>query len=183
MNLAPRLRKFVLTTHVVSSVGWLGAAATYLALAIFVLTEKNPQLVRAGVLAMKPIVVFVVVPLALISVISGIVQSLGSAWGFLRHWWMVFKLILIAFAALVLTEYTSFIIPLASLAAHPVVSSATLAKLQDTGHGVHSAGGLAVLTVITALGVIKPRSMTRRGQRQQLEQRRRHEEQRKVLQP
>ena len=34
MTLTPRLRKAALTTHVASSVGWLGAVVGFLALAI-----------------------------------------------------------------------------------------------------------------------------------------------------
>src|SRR5262249_26648216 len=44
MTMRPRLRKFVLTAHVVSSVGWLGAAAAYVVLAVLVLTTRNAQM-------------------------------------------------------------------------------------------------------------------------------------------
>ena len=49
----PRLRKFVLTAHVVSSVGWLGAIAVFLALAIAGLASQQAQLVRGAYLAME----------------------------------------------------------------------------------------------------------------------------------
>jgi hypothetical protein len=38
MAMTPRLRKFALTAHVTSSVGWLGAVAAFLALAVAGLT-------------------------------------------------------------------------------------------------------------------------------------------------
>jgi hypothetical protein len=38
MTMAPRLRKFGLTGHVDSSVGWLGAVSSFLALAVTGLT-------------------------------------------------------------------------------------------------------------------------------------------------
>lgn len=39
--MTPRLRKFALTAHVTSSVGWLGAVATFLALAVVGLTSQD----------------------------------------------------------------------------------------------------------------------------------------------
>ncbi len=47
MTLTPLLRKFTLTTHVTFSVGWLGAVAGFLALAIAGLTSKDIQVVRS----------------------------------------------------------------------------------------------------------------------------------------
>ncbi|MGH9905788.1 MAG: hypothetical protein ACRD8U_09435, partial [Pyrinomonadaceae bacterium] len=64
MIMTPRLRKFALTTHVASSVGWLGSVASFLALAVVGLTSKNIQTVRAAYLAMELIAWFVIIPLA-----------------------------------------------------------------------------------------------------------------------
>src|SRR5215218_6585420 len=52
MTMAPCLRKFVLTAHVTSSVGWLGAVTVFLALAVAGLTSQDAQTVRAAYLAM-----------------------------------------------------------------------------------------------------------------------------------
>ena len=82
MTLAPRLRKFALTTHVVCSVGWLGSVASFLALAIAGVTSDDAQMVRAAYLAMELTGWFVIVPLSLASLITGIIQSLGTQWGF-----------------------------------------------------------------------------------------------------
>ena len=65
MTMTPRLRKFGLTAHVMFSVGWLGAVAAYLALAIAGLTSQDAQMVRAAYLAMKLIGWSVIVPLSL----------------------------------------------------------------------------------------------------------------------
>ena len=46
MAMAPRLRKFALTAHVTSSVGWLGAVAGFLALAIPGLASQDAETVR-----------------------------------------------------------------------------------------------------------------------------------------
>jgi hypothetical protein len=42
MTMTPGLRKLALTAHIVSSVGWLGAVAGFLALAIAGLTSQDP---------------------------------------------------------------------------------------------------------------------------------------------
>ena len=48
MTMTPRLRKFALTAHVTSSVGWLGAVIAYLALAVAALTTQDARTVRAA---------------------------------------------------------------------------------------------------------------------------------------
>src|SRR5438876_11267704 len=60
--MTPSLRKFALTAHVTFSVGWFGAVAAFLALAIAGLTAQDPPMVRAAYLAMAFIGWWVIVP-------------------------------------------------------------------------------------------------------------------------
>ena len=53
MTMTPRLRKFALTAHVTSSVGWLGAVAVSLAIAVAGLTSHDAQVVRAAYLMLE----------------------------------------------------------------------------------------------------------------------------------
>jgi hypothetical protein len=101
MTMTPGLWKFGLTAHVTSSVGWLGAVAAFLALAVAGLAG-DAQMVRAAYLAMDLLARFVIVPLALASLLTGVVQSLGTPWGVLRHYWVVFKLLLTIVAVVLL---------------------------------------------------------------------------------
>jgi hypothetical protein len=94
MAMTPRLRKFALTAHVTSSVGWLGAVAGFLALAIAGLISPDGQLVRAAYLAMKLTAWYIIVPLSLASLLTGLVQSLGTKWGLFRHYWILAKLLI-----------------------------------------------------------------------------------------
>jgi hypothetical protein len=64
MTRRPGLRKFVLTAHVISSVGWLGAVAVFLALGVTGLTSPDTQVVRAVYLAMEPAGWSALVPLS-----------------------------------------------------------------------------------------------------------------------
>jgi hypothetical protein len=43
MGFAPPLRRFTFTTHVTSSVGWIGAVLVFLALALIGLTSHDEQ--------------------------------------------------------------------------------------------------------------------------------------------
>lgn len=54
MIMGPSLRKFALTAHVTSSIGWLGAALAFLAVAGVGLTSPDAQTVRGAYLVMEP---------------------------------------------------------------------------------------------------------------------------------
>ena len=51
--LTPAVRKLALTAHVAASVGWLGAVAAFLALALAGAASEAPETVRASYLAME----------------------------------------------------------------------------------------------------------------------------------
>ncbi|MBA2455119.1 MAG: hypothetical protein H0V48_01050 [Nocardioidaceae bacterium] len=168
--MTPRLRKFALTAHVVSSVGWLGAVAGFLVLAVAGLTSQDAQMVRAAYLAMELITWFVIVPLSLASLLTGLVQSLGTTWGLSRHYWVVAKLLLTVLATAILLVHTQPISYVARVAAETTLSSADLRGLRI--QLVADAGAaLLVLLVTTTLSVYKPRGMTPYGRRKQHEQR------------
>lgn len=165
-----RLRKFALALHVTSSVSLLGAIAAFLALAVTGLTSQNAQMMRAAYPAMQLIARFVVVPLAFASLLTGLIQSLRTPWGLLRHYWVLVKLLLTVFAATVLLLKIELIDYAAGLANEKSLPHANLreAGLQLV---VHAAGGLLVLLVPVLLSIYKPQGMTRHGWRKQFEQR------------
>ena len=78
LTLPPGLRKLVLTLHVASSVGWLGAVAAFLVLAVAGLTSRDVQTMRAAYIAMELVTGFIIVPFCLASLATGLVQSLGT---------------------------------------------------------------------------------------------------------
>ncbi len=172
MIMPPRLRKFALTAHVTSSVGWLGAVVVFLALAVVGLTSQDAQTVRGAYLVMEPAAWFVLVPLAFASLLTGIVQSLGTTWGLFRHYWVLFKFLITVFTTIVLLVYMETFSFMAGVAADP---SADLGVVRNASPGLHAALGLLVLLVATVLAVYKPRGMTRYGRRKQQEERRNKE--------
>ena len=170
MIMTPRLRKFALAAHITFSVGWIGAVAGYIALDVAAATSKDAQTLRASYLAMESIAWYVIVPLALASLLSGLAMSLGTKWGLFRHYWVLISLLLTIIATVVLLVETQTISYFADIAADPRTSSEDLLALGSTL--VHSVGGTVVLVVILVLNVYKPRGMTRYGWRKQDGQRR-----------
>ncbi len=177
--MTPRFRKLLLTAHITLSVGWLGAVAAFLVLSIAGLTSRNAETVRGAYLAMKLIAWFVIVPLAVASLLSGIVQSLCTTWGLFRHYWVLAKLFLTVFATIVLLLKMKLIGYVAGAAATAALSSADLHKPRME-LVVHAGGGLLVLLVITTLSVFKPWGLTRYGQRKLQERRKTRYGQRKL---
>ncbi len=171
MTMTSRLRRFALTAHVTSSVGWLGAVAAFLALAVAGLTSQDAQMVRAAYLAMELTGWFVLVPLSLASLLTGLVQSLGTTWGLFRHYWVLAKLLITVLATIVLLIYMQTQFYLAGVAAETTLSGGDLSGLRDPSPVLHAVLALLLLLVATVLAVYKPRGMTRYGQRKQREQR------------
>jgi hypothetical protein len=164
MIMNPGLRKFALTAHVASSVGWLGAVVVFLALAVVGLTSQDAQTVRGAYLVMEPAAWFVLVPLAFASLLTGIVQSLGTTWGLFRHYWVLAKLLINVVSTIVLLLYMETFSFMASVAADP---SADLGVVRTASPALHATVALLLLLVATILAVYKPRGMTRYGRRKQ----------------
>jgi hypothetical protein len=155
MLMAPRVRKLALTTHVAASVGWAGAIASFLALAIAGVTSQDTQLVRAAYLSMHLITWALIVPLCFASLLTGVVQSVGTTWGLFQHYWVAAKLLLTVVATIVLLAHTQPIGQVAALAAASPLSSNDLwhIRLQLVGD---ASAALFVLFVTTTLSIYKP---------------------------
>lgn len=164
--MTPALRKFMLTMHLTVSVGWIGAVAAYLALAVFAVTSRDPQTVRATWIARELTGWFVIVPFALAALLSGFVMALGTPWGLFRHYWVVFSLVLTVFSTIVLLLRMPTVSILADRARE--ATAADLGRLERDL--LHPGAGLIVLLVISMLNVYKPRGMTPYGWRKQHEQ-------------
>ncbi|WP_223167866.1 hypothetical protein [Nonomuraea sp. SYSU D8015] len=156
-TMAPALRKLVLTTHITSSMGWLGAVFVFMALAVMGLTSQDAQTVRAVYLVMEPASWYTLIPLAVASLLTGLVQSLGTAWGLFRHYWVLFKLLINIGAVAVLLMYTETLAYLARVASAP---SSASGLLRSPSVLLHAVLALVLLLVATVLAVYKPRGRT-----------------------
>lgn len=165
MTMTPRLRKFVLTIHLTSSVGWTGAVVTYMALGVSAARSRDAQTVVAAWIAMESTGWFVIVPMALAALLTGLVISLGTSWGLFRHYWVLITLVLTILSTVVLLLHMPTVSVLADAARE--ADGADLSGLG--GDLVHPGLGLVVLLVITVLNVYKPRGLTPYGWRKQRE--------------
>lgn len=161
--MSPHLRKLALTAHITVSVGWVGALAAFLALAIAGLVSQERATAQAAYLAMDLAAWFVILPLSLASLLTGVIQAFGTPWGLFRHYWVLAKLVLTALATFVLLLKLEPIRTLAG-AAHGTTLNPDFTMLR-LSLLVHAVGGLLVLLTITALAVYKPRGLTPFGLR------------------
>ena len=165
MTMTPGTRKLVLTAHVVTSVGWLGAAAASLALAIAGFTSPDLQLVRAAYLMMDVTARYVLLPLSLASLLTGTIQSLGTRWGLLRHYWVVTKLVINVMGTIILVRYLKSLSDLAAVARDLTSSTGALDVLRSPTVTLRACIALCHLFVATALSIYKPHRLTRLGRR------------------
>lgn len=163
MNAAMPLttRRALLTVHIVVSVGWMGAVAAFLALNIVALTTARDEISRSMYVAMNVTGMFVIVPASVLTVLTGVVQGLGTQWGLWRHRWVATKLVLgsLAMIALLLHQFTA------------VQAAARDAELGMDARPfgvqlvVDASLAVVLLVVATILSVFKPWGLTRHGQR------------------
>ena len=162
-DVTPRLRKLALTAHVATAVGWLGAVVVFVGLAVVGLASEDPRTVRGAYLVMEPAARFVLVPLAFASLVTGLVQSLGSTWGLVRHYWVVFKLLINVVATVVLLVYMK---TFGSMAAVAGDRTSDLEVVRNPSPLIHASLALTLLLIATLLAVFKPPGLTPYGRRQ-----------------
>lgn len=166
MKVSSSVRKAGLTMHVLSSVGWAGAVAVYLALGIAALTSGDAGVVRAVYVAMDLAAWLVLVPLVFAALVTGVLQAMLSPWGLFRHYWVILKLGLTLVATVILVAYTETLTTFAEVARREPFAAADLHFLQDPSVVLHTSGGLALLLAALVLAIYKPTGLTRFGHRQ-----------------
>ncbi|WP_433114620.1 hypothetical protein [Micromonospora sp. CA-246542] len=90
-RIAPRTRKALLTLHLVTSLGWLGADLVLLTLGIAAQRGADPA-VLYPVAGLVGTVLFA--PLSVLVWLVGVASALLTPWGLLRYRWVVIKLVI-----------------------------------------------------------------------------------------
>jgi hypothetical protein len=163
VSVRPSVRRLALVAHVAASVGWLGAVVVSLALGVVGLTAADPAVARGVYLVLDPVGWFTLVPFSLASLLTGLIQSLASPWGLVRHYWVLIKLVMNLFAAgVLLLLYMQTLGRLADLAR---ASGAGTGELRSPSPVVHAAAATVLLLVALTLSVYKPRGVTPWGRR------------------
>ncbi|MET8880876.1 DUF2269 domain-containing protein [Streptomyces rubiginosohelvolus] len=148
------VRRGLLVAHVAVSVSWLGLTVGLLALGITAFTTGDPATVGAATRAMKIFGDWLVVPVALLALVSGLVLALGTPWGLARHRWVWTKFWL----TLITTGLSVFSL-------RPGIDAAAADKAVDINLVIAPSVATATYLLITAVSILKPWGLTRRGRR------------------
>ena len=166
--MSPAVRKLALLVHLTTSLGWVGAVVAYLGLGIAAVESSDTETIRAAWTAMELTGWWVIVPLAIAALVTGLLMSLGTRWGLFRHYWTVISLALTGLCTLVLVLHMP-----------AVTATARVARIADGvdlrmlgGDLFHPGAGLLLLLTITVLNVYKPEGLTPYGWRKQRDERR-----------
>ncbi|MEW1673624.1 DUF2269 domain-containing protein [Streptomyces noursei] len=159
MQLSRPARRALLVVHVAVSVGWLGLTTGLLALGLTGFTTDAPQTAAGAYGAMRILTDYLVLPVAVLSLASGVLLALGTPWGLARHRWVLTKfwLTLPAVGMTVLALRPGIDrLAAAAAAGHPA---------PDPGLLVAPAVSCVLYLFLTAVSVLKPWGRTRRGGR------------------
>ena len=104
---------------------------------------------------------WVIVPLAILALLTGLVMSLGTPWGLFQHYWVLMSLLLTVFCTVVLVLHMPSVSAMAARA-----QQMDAAELRALGGDLfHPGVGLVVLVAISVLNVYKPAGLTVYGWR------------------
>ncbi|ELS52993.1 hypothetical protein [Streptomyces viridochromogenes] len=153
-------RRAFLVVHVTASASRLGLTLGLLALGITAATTGSAVTVEASVRAMKLFADWLLLPVAFLTLVSGLVPALGTRWGLARYRWVLVKF----WMTLATAAATVF-------ALRPGVNSAVAAvaaggPLPDAGDVLFGpVVSLSAYVFMTVISVLKPWGPTRRGRR------------------
>jgi hypothetical protein len=141
-----------LALHVVSGCGWLGAAFCMLLISW---TNQDPPQHYAVNLVMERIDKYVMIPVPLVAIATGIVLSWGTLWGFFRWYWVLVKQIA-TYTLMLLAPFTvhEWIVQMTHLSQAGVggASYAALQQLHVLASTVIVFTGAAIVTI----SILKP---------------------------
>lgn len=91
LKLPKTYRRVLLTLHVITSVGWLGLSLANLSLAITVVNTSDPRIQHSVYRVLEIVGNTVILPVSLSAFVTGLLLSLGTQWGLIRHRWVLVK--------------------------------------------------------------------------------------------
>jgi hypothetical protein len=89
-----RTRQLLVFAHVALSLGWMGAGAANVVLAMTAGYTATPEVRRVCYHMIERIDAYLVIPGAFGALVSGLVLSAVTPWGLTRYWWVLVKLVL-----------------------------------------------------------------------------------------
>lgn len=98
--------------------------------------------------------------LGCLAFLTGLLMSLGTSWGLVRHYWVLIAFVLTTLALAVLLLH----MPTVSQTAEVARTMTETKAVTLGGDIVHPAVGIGVLVVVAVLNIYKPRGQTGLGQ-------------------
>jgi hypothetical protein len=152
MSLPPPRRKLLLTVHVATAVSVLGVDLVLLVLGISGMCGADPQTVYP---AAYLVATWLLAPLAVVALSTGMLLGLLTQWGLLKYWWVTIKLALTT----LLTGVILFVlVPRLGVAADAATALAP-SPFSDTEHlplAIAPATGVTLLILMVVLAIYKP---------------------------
>jgi hypothetical protein len=161
-RLSPRARRVWLVLHVGFSVGWLGVALTMTVLALIGQLAASHGMRYGAYEVLHVVDLAAAIPSMALSIVTGLVLSLGSKWGLVRYRWVLTKFAISLSIPVVAGSVEN------SLADELALSTVDpAARPGGTGLALTACLGafVAALWVATVLSVVKPWGRTRWGVR------------------
>jgi Predicted integral membrane protein (DUF2269) len=152
MNLPPAWRKLLLTVHVITAVSVLGIDLALLVLGIWSVRGADPQTIYP---AAHLVATWLLAPLAIVALGTGVLLGLLTQWGLLRYWWVTIKL---ALTAILTTIILFVLVPRLGVAADAATAldSSPFTDAERLALLIAPAAGVALLILIVALAIYKP---------------------------
>jgi hypothetical protein len=153
-------RRATLVVHVAASASWLGLTLGLLALAVTAITTGSAVTAEASVRAMQLFADWLLLPAAFLTLLTGLLLSLGTPWGLARHRWVYVKFWL-----------TLATITATAFALRPGLG-ATVTAVTETGSVPDTTDlvmgpvvSLSAYVFMTVISILKPWGLTRRGRK------------------
>jgi hypothetical protein len=92
-RVSPSMYKFLLASHIIVSVGWLGTAYAKFILELAAMTTNSQDISKTIYLTMKNLSIAFPI-LAIPTILTGVLLSLCTKWGLIKYYWVVTKFVL-----------------------------------------------------------------------------------------
>ncbi|AXK32258.1 hypothetical protein DVA86_05895 [Streptomyces armeniacus] len=161
-QLSRRARRAWLTLHVGVSVGWLGLSTAMATLAATGALSDGHAVRHGAYEIMHIFDLTVVIPSMALAVISGLVVSLGTQWGLVKHWWVLLKFVISLTIPVIATVQSSWIEQLIERTRDPAAEPGGVGLTLVLCMCCYA----ALLWTAVILSVLKPLGRTRWGRRE-----------------
>jgi len=152
VTLAAPWRKLLLTVHVATTVSVLGTDLVLLVLGLASLSSADPRTIYPAAYLVGA---WLVAPLAVLSLTTGLLLGALTQWGLFRYWWVTIKLAITT----VLTGVVLFVLVPRLGAAAEAVSGPTSGLLTSVGRlplVIAPAIASTLLMLMVVLAIFKP---------------------------